>query len=256
MTTTVILKLGGSLVTEKTKPFSIRFSVLKRLAQELVKAYKECCSRIIIVHGGGSFGHYVVKEHGGIDTVSAVTQTIMFMRELSILISDILTSYGLPTVVFDTHALAVIRNNDLYLFIEPILKALDLGLIPILYGDIVFGEKTRIVSGDEIVWCIGSKLTSSRLLFATTVDGVYDKDPSEPDAKLLDVVRLSDFKDILFSSTQGYDVTGGMRLKLELAYKYYSENIKEVVIFNGLIEGRTYEAICGTITRCSRVLRY
>jgi isopentenyl phosphate kinase len=253
---TVILKLGGSLITDKTRPFSIRYKVLKRLAQELARAYRECCPKIIIVHGGGSFGHHVVSIHGGVGTLESITQTIMFMRELSMIISDIFTLYGLPIVVFDTHALAMLQDDELYMYVNPILRSLDLGLIPLLYGDIVFGNKVRVVSGDEITWYLGNHFDSSRLLFATTVDGVFNKDPSASDAKLLEIVRLSDLSNILFGNVQGVDVTGGMRLKLELAYKYYSDKIKEVLIFNGLVEGRTYEAICGIINRCSKVLRY
>lgn len=253
---TIVLKLGGALITDKTKPFSIRYNVLKRLAFEIAKAYKECCSRIIVVHGGGSFGHYVVNIHGNINTIDAITQITMFMRELNMVVADALTFYGLPIIAFDTHALITTHNDELSVNLEPISKALNLGLVPILYGDVVLGDKIRIVSGDEIVWYLGKSFTQSRILFATTVDGVYNKDPSLPDANLLEVVKLSELRDIFFSNIQGVDVTGGMRLKLELAFKYLSRNVKEVLIFNGLVEGRTYEAICGTIKRCSKVLLY
>lgn len=251
---TVVIKIGGALITDKLKPFSIRYNVLNRLAYEISRAYKECSSRIVVVHGGGSFGHYVVAEHGSVSNIEAITQTIWFMRELNMMVVDSLMLYGVPAISFDTHAIVVTRGEGLYLFLEPISYALELGLVPVLYGDVAIGDKVRIVSGDEIAWYLSRSFSPSKLLFATTVDGVYDRDPSNPKAKLLDTVKLSDINSILFSGSQGFDVTGGMRLKLELALKYASNGVKDVLIFNGLKEGQAYEAICGLLTRCTRVL--
>ncbi|MEM1645116.1 MAG: isopentenyl phosphate kinase [Ignisphaera sp.] len=251
---TVVIKIGGALITDKSKPFSIHYNILSRLAYEISKAYKECNSRIVIVHGGGSFGHYVVAEHGSVNSIEAITQTIWFMRELNMMVVDSLMFYGVPAISFDTHAIVVARGEKLYLFLEPISHALKLGLVPVLYGDVAIGDTVRIVSGDEIAWYLSKSFIPSKLLFATTVDGVYDRDPLDSKAKLLDTIKLSDISNILFSSSQGVDVTGGMKLKLELALKYASNGIKDVLIFNGLREGQTYEAICGFLTRCTRVL--
>lgn len=45
----IILKLGGSLLTDKRKRFSIKRNILRRVVSEI----KESGKRVIVVHGGG-----------------------------------------------------------------------------------------------------------------------------------------------------------------------------------------------------------
>lgn len=54
----ILLKLGGSLLTNKARAFSIRGAVLAGVASE-ISAAKE---PLIVIHGGGSFGHPLAKS--------------------------------------------------------------------------------------------------------------------------------------------------------------------------------------------------
>jgi len=56
----ILLKLGGSLLTDKNKPFSIREDVVKSAVRQVIEANK----KIILIHGGGSFGHPLAKFLG------------------------------------------------------------------------------------------------------------------------------------------------------------------------------------------------
>ncbi|UCH38405.1 MAG: hypothetical protein JSV76_06030, partial [Candidatus Bathyarchaeota archaeon] len=49
-----LLKLGGSVITNKEKPCTPNHSVIMRLAHEIKRAN---ITPLVIVHGGGSFGH-------------------------------------------------------------------------------------------------------------------------------------------------------------------------------------------------------
>src|SRR5512143_1461206 len=71
----VFLKLGGSLITEKTKRYTARFEKLQSLAHEIRSALVERPSiRLVLGHGSGSFGHYAVQEHLHPNTFPARTQ--------------------------------------------------------------------------------------------------------------------------------------------------------------------------------------
>ena len=50
----MLLKLGGSIVTFKNKPVSVNKKAIERISKQLRKVKKP----LIVVHGGGSFGHY------------------------------------------------------------------------------------------------------------------------------------------------------------------------------------------------------
>ena len=63
-----ILKLGGSILSDKNIPYSIKWDNLERIAMEIKNAldyYKSQNKdiRLIVVHGGGSFGHPVAKKY-------------------------------------------------------------------------------------------------------------------------------------------------------------------------------------------------
>ncbi|MDH3677503.1 MAG: gamma-glutamyl kinase, partial [Nitrosopumilus sp.] len=50
----ILIKLGGSIITNKQKPLTPRKKTIDNLAKNLKKIKEP----LIIVHGGGSFGHY------------------------------------------------------------------------------------------------------------------------------------------------------------------------------------------------------
>jgi isopentenyl phosphate kinase len=54
-----ILKLGGSIITDKTKECTFKQEIVNKLAKEIKKAKKE----IIIVHGAGSYGHILAEKY-------------------------------------------------------------------------------------------------------------------------------------------------------------------------------------------------
>ena len=55
------LKLGGSLITDKSRPQTARLDVLERLASEIAQAYhKHPDLSLVIGHGSGSFGHGIM----------------------------------------------------------------------------------------------------------------------------------------------------------------------------------------------------
>ena len=60
MAPVTLAKLGGSVITDKTKAFSFREDVVAALGEEITASHE----RVVLVHGGGSFGHPLAKEYG------------------------------------------------------------------------------------------------------------------------------------------------------------------------------------------------
>ena len=60
----VFLKLGGSLITDKTQPMTPRLDVIQHLAGEISAAVKSSPRlSLLIGHGSGSFGHEVADRY-------------------------------------------------------------------------------------------------------------------------------------------------------------------------------------------------
>ena len=255
---TNILKLGGSVITNKQEHYSVRYSDVYRIALEISLAYNKCSKRVVLVHGGGSFGHHTVATYGDVKSSEAVSQVVYFMRELNMIIVDALHAYGVPAIPIDTHAIFYrTSENDLQCFCKPLEEALEKSVIPVLYGDIIFSYRgPEVLSGDEIAWKLSTLFKPCRLLFASDVDGVYEKPPTEGierKAKPLDIVRLSNLEAVEFSFQGRADVTGGMKAKLLHGLRYWHSGIAEVLIFNGLKKGLIYKALCGKPTPGTRV---
>lgn len=257
----IILKLGGSIITDKSKPMKIRYDVIERIAREIREFIDKNEDKLVIIHGGGSIGHYLVwklrvKEEGWPPLKYSIIAHEML--KLSSIIANALIKEKVPSIVIPPHAIFSLGKNSVIKYdiqtIDIIKGYLDRNIVPILYGDAVIYEendntKFEILSGDDIAWLLASILGARKLLFATSVDGIYDKHPKEKDAKLIKELNLCSIKfneKIVSSKNNGkyYDVTGGIMNKLKAGMKYIN-NLRdtEILIFNGLIEGNIYKAL-------------
>ncbi|MCX6065672.1 MAG: hypothetical protein NT121_07955, partial [Chloroflexi bacterium] len=64
MTELVFLKLGGSLITDKTLPYTPRLDKLADLASQIAAALSTRQLSLVLGHGSGSFGHIAAKKYG------------------------------------------------------------------------------------------------------------------------------------------------------------------------------------------------
>ncbi|HNB52006.1 MAG TPA: hypothetical protein PK530_08695, partial [Anaerolineales bacterium] len=100
------LKLGGSLITDKTKPGTVRADVLARLAGEIADVWREGDLHLILGHGSGSFGHVPAKKYGtrqGVQTPDQWRGFAEVWREADLLnrhVVDALWQAGLPAIRF------------------------------------------------------------------------------------------------------------------------------------------------------------
>ncbi len=247
---TLILKIGGSVITDKEKPLTIDRESMESIALEIGEAYRENPAKILLIHGGGSYGHYIVKRlietRGEIDG-EGFSQITWWMNELNRELVMRLRDRGLPAVSISTHSIFYEKHDgSLSYYVEPVARMLEGGLIPVLYGDAVVSEKNRytILSGDTIAWKLSLELGCGKVLFATDVDGVFDRDPSKPGARLLRELRISRDSTALDTSSSKYDVTGGMRRKILEGVESLRRGVR-ALIFNGRRRGNIYRALKG-----------
>lgn len=150
----VLLKLGGSLITDKSTPFVARQKVIRRLGKEIKEAMGRF-EKLIIAHGSGSFGHSAAKKYGvekgwehkrGLEGVPLVADAAAKINR--IVVEELLKS-GLPVVSFAPASLVFADSSrPADIFLGPISQCLNWGMIPVLYGDIIFDRKKG--------WCIFS----------------------------------------------------------------------------------------------------
>ena len=213
-----VIKLGGSIITDKDEPLSINIPTLIEVGEEIVAAMRETDLSLAIVHGGGSYGHPSVREcldrKGTIDE-SCYVRTTYLMSELSLVITQALIAAGIPAVTLTTRSVCSVRYGKPDCELGIAAEMVNRGLVPVLFGDGVLSDNGyEVISGDDIVWLLAKEMGGAEVVFVTDVDGVFDKDPRKsPDARLLKEVTASDALSFVGGSGRT-DVTGGMRSKL------------------------------------------
>lgn len=257
------LKLGGSLITDKTGVEQTRPQVIHRLAQEIAQArHQQPDLSLLLGHGSGSFGHIAAAKHGTRQGVHTQEQWHGFAEvsaaaaRLNKIITDTLVQAGVPAISFQPSASTLCANGLLEQFaIEPVQNALHHHLIPLVYGDVAF-DKIRggtIVSTEELFAYLVNQLQPDWLLLAGETDGVYNlRGESIP---LITPTNFDQIQEALGGS-RGTDVTGGMSSKVKAMLDLTQTHPGlSILIFSGLTEGNIYRAVMtpeqvgGTVVR-------
>jgi isopentenyl phosphate kinase len=240
----IILKLGGSVVTDKSVPFSVREAVVRRLAHEI----KETNLDVIVVHGGGSFGHPVASKYGLQNGLSengqliGVAKTRLAMEDLNRRIVDIFVSSDLPAVSIQTSAVFKCENKRISTsYIDTARDFLKLGIVPLLYGDVVVDTALGvcILSGDQIVAYLARKMGAEKVVFATNVDGILDRK-----GRVIEKINNENASAIEFTGASDVDVTGQMKGKVEELLKLTEAGVSAIVV-NALESETVKNALLG-----------
>ncbi|MFZ2202258.1 MAG: isopentenyl phosphate kinase [Microgenomates group bacterium] len=221
----LLIKLGGSLITDKSKEFAARPGVILRLAKEIKVAQKSFPGKIILAHGSGSFGHSVAAKYrtkeGMVNKQSLIGLPLVAdaaIRINRIVIEELLRA-GLPAVSFAPASLFLAGNGELKeTNPQPIFRALDLGFLPVLYGDIIFDEKRGfcIFSSETVLGILANQAKNAfdviRLIYCGNTDGVYDAN-----GKTIPEITPRTYQKIkrFITGSGQTDVTGGMLHKVK-----------------------------------------
>ena len=194
-----ILKLGGSVITNKKKPFTPNKKAITRLAKEIKQANVEF---LLLIHGGGSFGHPIAKKYeirnGYKDSsqIMGFSKTHQAMVSLNKIILDALNQKEIPAVAVQPSAFITTDNGRITCMDkEIVLKLLEFGITPVLYGDVVLDSDLgfTILSGDQLVSSLAIKLNADRIIMGLDVDGLFTKDPKiHSSARLLHPAQTLD----------------------------------------------------------------
>ncbi len=233
MSDLIILKLGGSVITDKTQPFTARMDVIERLAIEIKAALDERGHdlQLIIGHGAGSFGHEVAAKYqthqGAVaaDSWLGFAEVAAAAAELNNIVMKILRDVGIPAIKFQPSASTRTRGEQLMYFETfPLKEALSHGLVPVIYGDVSVdaNQGMSIVSTEKLFDSLARELAPARIVLAGHVDGVYESDPiTNPAAEMIEDIDRSNWDEVeaVLGGSHGTDVTGGMFTKVREMYR-------------------------------------
>jgi isopentenyl phosphate kinase len=247
------LKIGGSVITDKDGELQARTQIIDRLADEIAKANVK---DLIVVHGGGSFGHPAAQRNAikeGFKNPSQLigfAETHHFMTVLNGLLMDSMLVHGIAAVSIAPSSCMTTENGRIKDFEDSRLQTfLELGFLPVLYGDAVLDAKLgfTIISGDQLVSVLATRFHAPHIIMGVDVDGLYEADPKNgKDAKPFTHLKLEELRKLqnkLDKPSSG-DVTGGMFGKISELIPSIEQGIP-VTILNATKSGYMYRALKG-----------
>jgi len=258
-----VIKLGGSLITDKERDATARRDVLARLAREIAAAREVSPHAFLLSHGSGSFGHAAAARHGLRDTVRAHTQLRgvaetqdQAHRLHRIVIEELLGAGLAPFSLAPSSFLVAEAGRPVEVAIEPLLRALALGLMPVTFGDVVIDRSrgASICSTETVVTALAPRLAAAACPITTVfwmgaTPGVLDAA-----GRTIPEITPDNVEAVLAlaSGAAGTDVTGGMRHRVETAWALAGQGVPSLIL-DGLTPGTLDRALRGEEVVSTRV---
>jgi len=214
MSERLILKLGGSVITDKSAGCAVDRTRLASIASTIAGAR---AGGIIVIHGAGSCGHpeakrYHLDKGASAGNTEGIFVTHRAVSSLNDAVVAALREEGVPALGVHPLLTGVADNGRLVGFeCRHLEKMLTLGMVPVIHGDVVMdlSKGACIVSGDQLVRYLAVALGISRVGLATDVPGVLDGDGVVPK------ITRKTVPDLQIGNSSHTDVTGGMRGKID-----------------------------------------
>jgi len=266
----VFLKLGGSLITDKTIPYTPLLDVMDDLAEQIAQtAQANPNLRLILGHGAGSFGHVPASEYKTRDGLppqatplairgrdvseesywKGFTKVWFQASTLNRYVMKALYRAKVRTISLPASA-SVIASDGVVSVWEttPIRMALASGIVPVIFGDTVFDEVRggTILSTEDLFMHLTRALHPERILLAGLEAAVWEDFPER--TRKVEVITPKTFADIKagVGKSAAADVTGGMESKVKQMLDLVVENPElSVQIFSGADPGNLARALSG-----------
>jgi len=236
----ILVKLGGSVITDKARPLTPRRASIRALASALAGLREP----VIAVHGGGSFGHYWSVRHDmhtradEYDARGVATVKDSMARLGAIVTGALLRAGASPYPLAPSSIMRRTRADTAA--IRDMARVAEAGWMPVTYGDALWagGRRSFILSGDRIMSMVALAVRPRLCVFALNADGVY----SDPSSR--EVVPEMRAGQGVSTGDAGMDVTGGMARKLAESARIARAGI-DVFVVNGNRPGRITAAVAG-----------
>ena len=266
----IFLKLGGSLITDKTQPYTPKLDVIEDAALQIATALQTHPDlRLVLGHGSGSFGHVAASEYRTragvfIPTPPHISQERDATKDvywkgfaevwyqasaLNRFVMKALRKVNLPAVALPPSANVIASDGKVSLWeTSAISMALAAGLVPVIYGDVTFDEVRggTILSTEDLFGHLARAFNPDSILLAGLEAAVWEDFPAR--TRKVETITPATFGMVAenIEKSAGVDVTGGMRSKVTQMLDLVRQNpLLKIQIFSGAEPGNIVRALTG-----------
>ena len=265
----VFLKLGGSLITDKTKPYTPLLDMMDDLALQIATTLQAQPNlRLVIGHGAGSFGHVAASEYktrDGYPRPSPLAHRERDQNEenywegfaevwyqastLNRYMMKALHKANVRAISLPPSSSVIASEGKVSVWeTTPIRMALSSRMVPVIFGDVVFDEIRggTILSTEDLFMHLARALSPERILLAGLESAVWQDFPAR--TKKLEKITPGTFDQLSagIGKAQGADVTGGMESKVKQMLDLIENNHELTIqIFSGTEPGNIVRTLTG-----------
>jgi len=258
----LLVKLGGSLITDKRRPRTARAAEIERLAGEIA-AGRQTCPALVLGHGSGSFGHVAAAKgriQEGITTPEQLPEVSATQREaraLHVRVTDALGAAGVPVFsIAPSSCIVAAGGRPRRVAVDALEATLSAGLVPVTHGDVVMdtARGASICSTEQALLAFARALRRRGHVIVTAywfgdTDGVWDAA-----GERIDSIAAGDKGALAVAGgSAGTDVTGGMRHRLESTLALARMGIPSLIL-DGRRPGAVRDALRGRPRGGTRVV--
>lgn len=245
----ILIKFGGSLISDKTKINKAKNKIIK----DLVLQIKEILNNdkdifLIIATGAGGFGHPVAKkyEHNFKEGLPSIKKAVKKINQ--IVISSLLNT-GLEAVSVEPSEIAEYRDMKMTALLHGyIVSLLNKNIIPVFHADLIKDKKLgiSILSMDRFLVDLAINLKNrgyniEKVIFCGTTNGVLDN--LGKTIKKISKTNITRFNSSFYDN-KAIDTSGGMRGKVGECLRLINKKIPCMII-NGQKENNLRMAVSG-----------
>jgi isopentenyl phosphate kinase len=268
----VFLKLGGSLITDKTQPYTPRLDVMDDLALQIATALQPHPDlRLVLGHGAGSFGHVPASEYRTRDGLppretplthrkrdsteenywKGFSEVWYQAKTLNRYLMDALHKANVRAIALPPSASVISSNGRVTVWdTTPIRMSLSAGIIPVIHGDVVFDEIRggTILSTEDLFMHLTRALHPDRILLAGLEKAVWADFPER--TKKIESITSQNYQEFSagVGKASGADVTGGMESKVgQMLELVQNSSLESAQIFSGEEPGNIARALTGEL---------
>lgn len=250
------LKLGGSLITNKDQPYTVKTATLDRISREIHDYLQTNPGyRLILGHGSGSFGHTSAGLYNTQQGVKSIEDWVGFSRvchdarSLNQLVTQSLIQNGVPAISFPPSAQVICTDHQITKWdTSQIEQSLQHGLVPVVFGDAVFDADIggTILSTEDLFFHLAGLIQPESILLAGIEAGVWMDFPSRSQLIPLITPKSYPIQKTQILGSASPDVTGGMRSKIENMLQLVMDIPQMIIqVFAGTEPGSIADALNG-----------
>ncbi len=216
-----MIKLGGSVITNKNSPYVAN----PRHIRALARIIRQINVPLVVAHGTGSFGHTSAAKYGGMHGyknslgIAKVSQDAL---EINSIVMRCFIEEKVPAIALRPSAFLVADKGVLSAqFLAPVELILKQGLVPVIYGDVIWDKswESTIFSGETTLSYLATYFLQQGVAIKNIIELSATKGVLDTNGQTIVEVTPQNWKTVkqLFFVSNTVDVTGGMQHKVEQA---------------------------------------